>query len=86
MEIFTILFIFLASVALAVPLGKYIAKVYEGEKTFLDRVFGCCLHRVRSFFSRASKGEYFMERPIARQEVLSPTRWTIICISSYHTY
>ena len=39
MELFTIIFIFIVSVALAVPFGKYIAKVYGGEKTILDSVF-----------------------------------------------
>lgn len=38
MEIFTIIFIFILTVVLAIPLGKYIAKVYAGDKTFLDRV------------------------------------------------
>ncbi|HEU4717500.1 MAG TPA: potassium-transporting ATPase subunit KdpA [Bacteroidia bacterium] len=31
--------IFAGAVALAIPYGKYIAKVYAGERTFLDRVF-----------------------------------------------
>ncbi|MDB4904063.1 MAG: kdpA [Mucilaginibacter sp.] len=31
-----IIFIYLATVALAIPLGKYIAKVFKGEKTWLD--------------------------------------------------
>src|SRR5665213_1927038 len=39
MEIVTLIIIFVASVALAIPLGKYIAKVYGGERTFLDPVF-----------------------------------------------
>ncbi len=30
---------FVLSVALAIPLGKYIAKVYGGKKTFLDPIF-----------------------------------------------
>ncbi|HEY8936409.1 MAG TPA: potassium-transporting ATPase subunit KdpA, partial [Cyclobacteriaceae bacterium] len=38
-EIAGIIFIFLFTIALAYPLGKYIAKVYLGEKTFLDPVF-----------------------------------------------
>ena len=38
MELFTIIFIFALTVALAIPLGKYIAKVYAWEKTFLDRI------------------------------------------------
>src|SRR5258708_16747774 len=38
-EIIGVLFLFLATVALAIPLGKYIAKIYDGEATFLDPVF-----------------------------------------------
>jgi potassium-transporting ATPase potassium-binding subunit len=38
-EIFGILFTFLMTVALAVPLGKYIGKVYEGQRTWPDRLF-----------------------------------------------
>ena len=35
-EILGILFIFFATVALAIPFGKYIAKVFAGERTLLD--------------------------------------------------
>ncbi|MFT4224408.1 potassium-transporting ATPase subunit KdpA [Dysgonomonas sp.] len=38
-EILGIIVMFVLSVALAIPLGKYIAKVYGGKKTFLDPVF-----------------------------------------------
>jgi K+-transporting ATPase ATPase A chain len=38
-ELSGIIFVFVATVALSIPLGKYIAKVYGGEKTFLDPVF-----------------------------------------------
>ncbi|MEG0850532.1 MAG: potassium-transporting ATPase subunit KdpA [Flavobacterium sp.] len=38
-EILGIIVMFLATLVLALPLGKYIAKVYGGEKTFLDPVF-----------------------------------------------
>ncbi len=38
-EYLGILITFIATVALAIPLGKYIAKVYAGEKTLLDPVF-----------------------------------------------
>jgi K+-transporting ATPase ATPase A chain len=37
-EILGIVFTFVLTVALAIPLGKYIAKVYAGEKTLLDPV------------------------------------------------
>src|ERR1039458_4379796 len=39
MEIITLIIIFIATLALAIPFGKYIAKVYAGEKTFLDPLF-----------------------------------------------
>jgi K+-transporting ATPase ATPase A chain len=35
-EIAGIVFIFLVTVALAIPLGKYISKVFEGQSTWLD--------------------------------------------------
>jgi K+-transporting ATPase ATPase A chain len=35
-EYIGVIFIYLATVALAIPLGKYIAKVFKGEKTWLD--------------------------------------------------
>ena len=38
-EILGIIVMFVLSVALAIPLGKYIAKVYGGENTFLDPIF-----------------------------------------------
>lgn len=38
-EIIGIIVMFGLSLVLAIPLGKYIAKVYAGEKTFLDPVF-----------------------------------------------
>ncbi|MEO6287966.1 MAG: potassium-transporting ATPase subunit KdpA [Dyadobacter sp.] len=39
-ELSGIIFVFVATVALSIPLGKYISKVYGGEKTLLDPVFG----------------------------------------------
>lgn len=39
-ELFGIIALFVGTVALAVPFGKYIAKVYGGEKTLLDPVLG----------------------------------------------
>lgn len=35
-ELIGVIAMFIITVALAIPLGKYIAKVYAGEKTFLD--------------------------------------------------
>lgn len=37
-EILGIIFMYLLTVTLAVPLGRYIGKVYEGDKTWLDRI------------------------------------------------
>jgi K+-transporting ATPase ATPase A chain len=39
-ELSGIIFVFVATMALSIPLGNYIAKVYGGEKTILDPVFG----------------------------------------------
>jgi K+-transporting ATPase ATPase A chain len=39
-EITGVLFFFFASLVLAIPLGKYIARVYSGEKTILDSILG----------------------------------------------
>lgn len=38
-ELLGIILTFAASVGLAIPLGKYIARVYAGEKTLLDGIF-----------------------------------------------
>lgn len=38
-EILGIIFMFAISLALAIPFGKYIAKVFGGEKTLLDPIF-----------------------------------------------
>ena len=35
-EYIGIIFMYLATIALAIPLGKYIAKVFKGERTWLD--------------------------------------------------
>ena len=35
-----LLFFFVVLIALAIPLSGYMAKVYQGEKTFMDRVMG----------------------------------------------
>lgn len=34
------LFYFIVLIALAIPLSGYMAKVYQGEKTFMDRIMG----------------------------------------------
>lgn len=49
-EILGIVFMFLASVAIAIPLGKYIARVYGGQKTWLDPV----INPVEKIFFRIS--------------------------------
>ena len=38
-EILGIIIMFTLTVLLAIPFGKYIAKVYSGERTLLDPVF-----------------------------------------------
>src|SRR5690348_7031435 len=38
-EILGIIAMFIATLLVAIPLGKYMAKVYNGERTFLDPVF-----------------------------------------------
>ncbi len=35
-ELFGVIFTFLLTVILAIPLGKYIAKVFKGERTITD--------------------------------------------------
>ncbi len=37
-EILGVVFMYVVMVLLAIPLGKYIGKVYEGERTWLDRI------------------------------------------------
>jgi K+-transporting ATPase ATPase A chain len=49
-EIFGIILMYALTVALAIPLGRYIAKVYEGERTWLDAV----LNPVDKMFYRLS--------------------------------
>lgn len=38
-EIFGVVTVFLLTIVLAIPIGKYIAKVYTGDKTLLDPIF-----------------------------------------------
>src|SRR4249920_3311485 len=38
-ELFGVISVFLLTIVLAIPIGKYIAKVYTGDKTFLDPIF-----------------------------------------------
>ncbi len=38
-EIIGVVIMFLATIALAIPLGKYIGKVYSGDKTWADAIF-----------------------------------------------
>lgn len=49
-EILGIIVIFVLSIALAIPFGKYIAKVYIGNKTLLDSVF----NPIERFFYKLS--------------------------------
>lgn len=50
-ELWGILAMFLLTLALAIPLGTYISKVFSGEKTLLDPVFG----PLERFFFRFSR-------------------------------
>ena len=38
-EISGVIFMYVLTVALAIPLGRYIGKVFEGDKTRADRLF-----------------------------------------------
>lgn len=38
-ELFGVISIFIVSIVLAIPLGRYIAKIYSGDTTFLDPIF-----------------------------------------------
>ena len=38
-EIIGIITVFLLAIVLALPVGRYIAKVFHGEKTLLDPIF-----------------------------------------------
>ncbi|MDI9357387.1 MAG: potassium-transporting ATPase subunit KdpA [Phycisphaerales bacterium] len=49
-ELFGVIVTFLVSVALAIPLGKYMANVYSGKKTFLDFLF----NGIENFFYKLS--------------------------------
>lgn len=49
-EIAGVIFMFVVTVVLAIPLGRYIARVYAGEQTLLDPV----LNPVERFFFKAS--------------------------------
>ena len=65
-EILGIILIFIMTLFLAVPLGKYIAKVYGGEKTILDPLF----NPIEKFFYKfsgidASKGMNWKQHMVA---------------------
>src|SRR3954454_14949407 len=49
-EIAGIIFMYALTIALAVPLGRYIGKVYEGDKTWPDKL----LHSVDNIFFKLS--------------------------------
>ncbi|MGB3075050.1 MAG: potassium-transporting ATPase subunit KdpA, partial [Chitinophagales bacterium] len=49
-EILGVILIYIAAVVLAIPLGKYIAKVFAGERTWLDPIF----NPLEKFFFRFS--------------------------------
>lgn len=39
-DLIRILFFFVVLIALAIPFSGYMAKVFQGDKTFMDRVMG----------------------------------------------
>ena len=39
-ELFSVILVYVATILLAIPFGKYIAKVFHGEKTWTDIIFG----------------------------------------------
>ncbi len=49
-EIFGVIAMFIISVALAIPLGRYIGKIYNGERTWLDPI----LNPIDKFFFKVS--------------------------------
>ena len=49
-EILGVILMYLLTIALAYPLGKYIARVFAGERTFLDPFF----NPIDKFFFRIS--------------------------------
>jgi len=49
-EILGVIVMFLVMVALAIPLGRYIGKVYNGDKTWLDAIF----NPIDKFFFKVS--------------------------------
>lgn len=56
-EILGIILMFALTLLLAVPFGKYIARVYQGSNTFLDPVF----NPLEKFFYRVSRIDYTEE-------------------------
>ena len=50
-EITGIVMMFILTLVLAIPLGRYIAKVYLGQKTFLDPV----LNPMEKLFSKQAE-------------------------------
>ena len=49
-ELFGVISIFIISIIVAVPVGKYIATVFTGDKTFLDPIF----HPIEKFIFKIS--------------------------------
>lgn len=56
-EILGIVAMFIITLLLSIPFGKYIAKVYHGEKTLLDPIF----NPIEKFFYRFSGIDYLKE-------------------------
>ena len=63
-EIIGVIVMFAGTVLLAIPLGRYIAKVYEGQKTWLDPI----LTPIDKYFSKrrysSGKGNELEAAPV----------------------
>ena len=74
-EILGVLTMFLVTLALAWPLGRYIARVYAGERVWTDPIFGPVerlIFRVSGINSRREDLERTPEGPADRQPGVVP--------------
>ncbi len=81
-EIIGVLFMFLLTVLLAYPLGKYIAKVFKGERTFTD-----FMNPVEKFVFRISginPAESMNWKQFLKAMLTINLLWFSICI--FHAY
>ena len=57
-QILGVIAIFLLTIVLAIPLGRYIAKVYNGDKTWLDFI----LNPIEKLFFKLSRIDATVEQ------------------------